>query len=156
MKKSYLVLRDAIHKAGVKKVADELQVSPSLIYKWCQAAENPDHWLSSGTKNPLDRIGRIYHVTEDDAIIHWVCQLADGYYVPNPTASQARADARVINNIHKIIKKFSETLDAISRSYDDDKKISLQEAKTIRSEWEELKSTGEAFVRASELGKFNK
>ncbi len=155
MRKSYEVLKKAIAKVGVKKVAAELNVSQSLVYKWCQASQIPEIWLASGANNPLDRIKRIFELTHDQAIINWVCQLDEGYYVKNPH-DQVNVDSGVMNNIHHLIKEFSETLDAISRSYSDDKRISREEAKDIRKEWEDLKRIGEGFVLACESGRFDK
>lgn len=156
MQSSYQVLKEVIQKVGVKKVAAELNLSQSLIYKWCQAPDNPDHWLSSGAVNPLDRVRRLYGLTEDLRLINWVCQMANGYFVSNADTQESRIEVRVISNIHRMIKEFSETLDVISRSYNDDKRISLKEAGEIRKEWEDLKCIGEAFVQACESGKFDK
>ena len=155
MRKSFEVLKQAIFKVGVKKVASELNVSQSLVYKWCQESQDPDVWLSSGANNPLDRIKKIYELTGEPAIIHWVCQMGAGYFVKNPN-EPVSIDSRVMNNIHHLIKEFSETLDAISRSYGDDKRISCDEAQFIRKEWEDLKRIGESFVLACEAGRFDK
>ena len=65
-------------------------------------------------------------------------------------------DARIFKNTQKLIKQFSDTLEKISDCFDNDNKITGKEAESIRKEWEELKSIGEGFVYACELGKFNK
>lgn len=155
MRKSFEVLKQVISKVGVKKVAAELNVSQSLVYKWCQDSQDPEAWLPSGASNPLDRIQRIYELTEDPDLIQWMCQLGKGYFVKNPN-EPVNIDSRVMNNIHLLIKEFSETLDAISRSYGEDKRISCDEAQSIRKEWEDLKRIGESFVLACESGRFDK
>ncbi len=155
MRKSFEVLKQVISKVGVKKVAAELNVSQSLVYKWCQESRNPEAWLPSGASNPLDRIQKIYELTEDQDLLNWICQLGQGYFVKNPH-QPVNVDSRVMNNIHLLIKEFSETLDAISRSYGEDRRISCDEAKSIRKEWEDLKGVGESFVLACESGRFDK
>ncbi|HBG61565.1 MAG: hypothetical protein A2Y03_10395 [Omnitrophica WOR_2 bacterium GWF2_38_59] len=155
MKESHKVLKEAIDKVGIKQVSTQFNISTALIYKWC---ENPSPAVSykeaSGTVNPLDRIKTIYDITQDINIINWVCQAADGYFVENPKVSRSDTDAKVMVNMQSIIKEFSETLATISESYNDDKKISLNEAEAIRKEWEDLKRVAESFVRACESGKF--
>jgi hypothetical protein len=136
-------------------VAAELNVSQSLVYKWCQESQKPDAWLSSGASNPLDRVKKIYELTGDQDLILWICQLGKGYFVKNPN-EPVNIDSCIMNNIHQLIKEFSETLDAISRSYGEEKRISCDEAQCIRKEWEDLKRIGESFVLACESGRFDK
>lgn len=157
MQKSHKILKKAIDKAGVKKVACEMNLSTALIYKWCQDSGEEDQYpLPSGAANPLDRLYRLFELTGDEQIIQWVCQRADGYFVENPKGDKTKIDARVLRNIQAFIKEFSEALDAISKSYNDGKKITQKEARVIRKEWEDLKRIGEKFVRACEEGRFNK
>lgn len=156
MEKSYKILRDAIDKVGIKKVSAAFNISTALIYKWC---ENPDPAVSykdaSGAVNPLDRIQKIYEITQDPNLINWVCQMADGYFVENPETKKSDTSTKVLTNMQNIIKEFSETLSKISESYENDKKIDRQEAAEIRKEWEDLKRITEGFVRACESGKFD-
>jgi len=157
MKKSYLVLRKAVDKIGVKKLAAELKCSHSLIYKWCQdKSVAPGGVTASGAANPLDRLRKVYDLSQDLDIVQHMCQAADGYFVENETFSRKQCDSTVLKNIQAFIKDFSETLDVISESYNNEKRITLSEAKRIRKEWEDLKRTGEGFVRACELGRFDK
>ena len=145
MIQSHEVLKNAMEKVGVKSVASSLGVSAALVYKWCE----PD-----AAANPLDRLKQIYDLTHDPEIIHWVCRLADGYLVPNPPAAEPSRDERFFVNTQKMIQEFSDTLEKISDCFGD-KKISGEEARSIRKEWEDLKRTGEGFVRACETGRFN-
>jgi len=157
MKNSHEVLKQAIKTLGTKSLAIQLNISPSLIYKWCEcAAETEDRVLPSGAVNPLDRIKIIYDATKDDEIVNWVCEMADGYFVKNAQDSAGDYERQVLGNIKQFIKEFSDTLDAISHSYSDDQRISPSEAKKIREQWQELKRIGEGFVKACELGKFAK
>ena len=43
--KSHEVLKQVIEEVGTKRVAAELKVSNSLVYKWCQ--EPPEIWPMS-------------------------------------------------------------------------------------------------------------
>ena len=157
MKKSHKILKGAIEKAGAKRVASLLNVSRSLVYKWCQYSGGDESYTEpSGASNPLDRLKMIYDETEDPEIINWVCQIADGHFVKNVGKDKKFVDANILKNIQRFIKEFSEALDAITESYNHEKKITLQEAKEIRKEWEDLKSIGEGFVEACEAGRFNK
>ncbi len=155
MIKSCDVLKKAIERVGVKSVAAELKLSAPLVYKWCQKPSDDDDPLVAGAINPLDRIKQIYEQTKDPEIINWICQMANGFYVENALIDEPR-DIRMFKNIQKLIKEFSETLDTISDCFDNDQKITRAEAVRIRKQWEDLKRTGEAFVFACELGKFNK
>jgi hypothetical protein len=154
---SYQVLKKAIVKVGVKLVAAQLHISHSLVYKWCQdSAASEDHYLpASGTQNPLDRIQRIYELTKDPAVISWICQMADGFFVKNAVVEDVPADVRMFRNVQKFVKEFSETLDTIGKCYSDDSRIDNCDATMIRKEWEELKQIGESFVRACESGRFS-
>jgi hypothetical protein len=82
--------------------------------------------------------------------------LADGTFVPNPSKDKLPHDTKVLENIQSIIKEFSEALAAISSSYINGKRITLKESEKIRSEWEDLKQVGESFVKACEMGYFDK
>ncbi len=155
--KSHEALKKAIDRVGAKTIAAELNLSSALIYKWCQECSKEDSNLTmSGAINPLDRIKEIYEKTKDVELIDWICRMANGYFVQNALIDQDTYDARVFKNTQKLIKQFSDTLEKISDCFDNDSKITSKEAASIRKEWEELKSIGEGFVYACELGKFNK
>ena len=52
----------------------------------------------------------------------------------------------------KILQEFSDLLDAVSSSVENDGDIDAKEAKRIRREWEDLKRITESFVVACERG----
>ena len=62
--KSHEVLKGSMEHVGVKTIASDLGVSPSLLYKWCQPGGEP---TDSGATNPLDRLAKIFEATGDDA-----------------------------------------------------------------------------------------
>lgn len=152
MMESYEVLRQAFEAAGVKKVAAELKMSQSLVYKWCLPPET-DTEDGSGTRNPLDRVREILRVTEDMGPLQWLCQGEGGFFVPNPVAL-ASPDSEVLRSTQVILKEFSELLAEVSKSFDSDQAITTAEAKRIRTEWEQLKTRTEEFVVACEAGVF--
>ena len=151
-KASHEVLKDAFREKGVKALASEMKLSTSLLYKWCESQDTPD---SGGADNPLDRLARIYDLTEDEAPISWLCQHADGFFARNHPVEQDDPE-HLLRVTQSILKEFSEMLDAVSRSYDDDQRICTEEAQTIREEWEQLKAVAEGFVVACESGDYHK
>ncbi|MBN2161736.1 MAG: hypothetical protein JXR25_09115 [Pontiellaceae bacterium] len=145
---SYEVLKKSVSDLGVKSVASDLGLSTSLIYKWCQPTGTDD---CSGADNPLDRLARLYELTGDTGPIRWLCNQADGYYVANAV----REDIDAIPLLHmtrRIVREFSELLDVLTESIENDGVIDLKEAQSIRTEWEKLKSSAESFVASCEKG----
>lgn len=147
---SHDVLRNATENLGVKSVASSMNLSSSLVYKWCQPKDTPE---ASGADNPLDRVLRIRELTGDLAPIHWLCQKSNGFFVENPKAGSKPA-AGLLQITQSILKEFSELLEAVSGSYTEDQAVDATEAKRIRREWEELKSITEGFVTACEKGSY--
>lgn len=150
--KSWQVLRDAADRIGVKALASKLRLSTALVYKWCQESPESDP-LGSGALNPLDRVQAIYNATQDEALIAWLCQQADGFFVknPRPTPDRERSDQLLVAT-QKVVNEFGQLLATVSRSFENDGQITEPEAEQIRSAWERLKSCGETFVVACERG----
>ncbi|MHC4884299.1 MAG: phage regulatory CII family protein [Planctomycetota bacterium] len=152
---SYEVLKEAVDRVGAKKVAAQLQVSTSLVYKWCEAPSEEIGDEKSGARNPLDRIDRLIEATGDTGALQWLCDRADGFFVANPKTDKVNLDADFIANTQRMISEFSELLQVVSASMADDGKVDAKEAKQIRREWQDLKSYAEAFVHACEEGAFD-
>lgn len=148
--KSHEVLKRAMSSVGVKSIASDMNLSTSLLYKWCQPTDNDD---ASGADNPLDRLGRIYELTGDTQPIQWLCERADGYFAPNPPVKSADR-LPLVDATRSILKEFSELLDVVSESIQNDGIISRDEAGRIRKEWEDLKSLTEQFVKSCEVGTY--
>ena len=149
--KSHEVLKKSMEHTGVKTIASDLGLSPSLLYKWCQPGEEP---TDSGATNPLDRLAQIFEATGDEHIISWLCQKADGFYCPNPKV-EADATKDLFAYTQKLVSEFSDLLQVVSASYSDDGTICEKDTNRIRVEWEELKSVGESFLKACEQGNFS-
>ncbi|MGD9199930.1 MAG: hypothetical protein PVI26_00065 [Chitinispirillia bacterium] len=149
---SFEVMKKTINILGAKAVASHMNLSMSLIYKWCQLKELPD---SSGADNPLDRVIKICKLTNDISPIEWLCQKADGVFVPNPK-EKSSSDPYPIKATQGILSEFSGLLDVVSKSIEDDQAIDLKEAEKIREVWEKFKSITESFVRTCESGNYEK
>ena len=156
MKKSYEILKVAFNETGVKFLSTNLKLSAVLLYKWCQEPAKPEEIVPKGAINPLERVAQIYNATKHIEIINWICQKANGYFVPNALVDEHSLDTRLVKNTQKMIKEFSETLEKISDCFNNDGRITHKESESIRKEWEDLKRIGEGFVFACELGKFNR
>ena len=153
MEKSYEVLKRAITQCGAKSIASDMKLSQSMIYKWCQPSGNPN---SSGADNPLDRLLEIIELTSDDSMVDWLCQQTNSYRVKNPKLlDDEEIEQSVIENTQRILKEFSELLEAVTESYANEQRIDQNESVRIRQEWEDLKSQAERFVCACESGVFD-
>jgi len=151
--RSHEVLRSAADSIGVKALAAELRLSSALVYKWCQEwdANDPD---ASGARNPLDRIADIVRVTNDKNVVNWLCNEAGGFFVANPTPLKQSISTELLRNTQRLVQEFSQLLETVTKSIEDDNQIDPDEAKRIRKAWELLKGTAEAFTVASEKGVF--
>jgi hypothetical protein len=148
---SWDVLREATEQVGVKAVAVKLGLSTALLYKWCQ--EPPSHDpQASGALNPLDRVKVIYETTRDPRLINWLCQAADGFFVPNPRPEPGPLEEQLLGTTQRVVEDFGQLLTEISRSIENDGLITKGEADQIRQSWEHLKSQAENFVVACEKG----
>jgi hypothetical protein len=148
---SWEILREAAERIGVKAVAAKLNLSTALIYKWCQEprAHDPD---ASGALNPLDRLKTLYEATREPRLINWVCNVADGFFVPNPHSPPGVRDEQLLGVTQQVVQDFGELLSDISRSIENDGIITAVEAESVRQAWEKLKSHTECFVVACERG----
>jgi hypothetical protein len=151
--KSYDVIRQATDEPGVKAVAAALKVSPALVYKWCEAPAEADDPDQSGAKNPLDRVREMYLLTRDIRLIRWLCNEAGGFFVANPVPEIRRsADETIFAETRGMVRDFSELLDAVTESVEDDTEVDPEEADEIRQKWEDLKACAEKFVVSCEKG----
>ena len=139
-----------MESVGVKAIASDMNLSSSLLYKWCQPYDEVDE---NGTSNPLDRVAKIFEATGDENLLAWVCQQADGFFSPNPKVGEDAAES-LFANTHRLVAEFSDLLREVSQSYDKDGEICEEDARRIRREWEELKGAGESFVKGCEKGLF--
>jgi hypothetical protein len=154
--KSFEVIRQAVDEPGVKAVAGALKVSPALVYKWCEPPAEVADPDQSGAKNPLDRCREMYMLTKDIRLIRWLCNEADGFFVSNPVPDLRKSlDETVFTQTRAMVRDFSELLEAVTESVEDDAAIDTDEADEIRQKWEDLKACVEKFVISCEKGHFH-
>ena len=136
------ILKSAVSEVGVKQVAAQLKVSTSLVYKRCDPRQIS---RESSVNNTLDRVVDLYELTQDDQIVQWICEQANGVLAKNPSIDpdSTRSD---LEHAQEIVREFSELLTVISSSISNDDSLSSEQLTTIRSEWEDLKQSGESFV----------
>lgn len=150
--KSHEVLREAIESVGAKQVAFDLRVSSSLVYKWCSEPGDVD---ASGARNPLDRVLQLCESTRSRAPAEWLCAQLGGYFVDDPDAEPEELDAEFLRQTQHMVERFSKLLAVMSSSIANEGRIDAEEAASIRREWRELQSHGEALVRGCEAGIFD-
>lgn len=151
--KSHEVIRQAVEEPGVKAVAAALRVSPALVYKWCEPPAHSDDPDQSGAKNPLDRVREMYLLTRDIRLIRYLCNEAGGFYVANPVPEENQSlEQSIFTETRSMVRDFSELLDAVTESVEDDPGIDPDEADIIRQKWEDLKACVERFVVSCERG----
>jgi hypothetical protein len=157
--RSYEVIRTAVEEPGVKAVAAALKLSPALVYKWCEPAAEEGLAEASGSRNPLDRVRDLYLLTKDIRLIRWLCNEAGGFFVANPVSPEQLGQPKdfernAVMQTRTIMREFSELLDEITASLENDPGIDSHEAIQIRQRWEDLKSQLESFVIRCERGHY--
>ncbi len=151
---SYEVIKKAVDKVGVKQVASALNVSRSLVYKWCERPKETDEDTASGTRNPLDRLRALSECTGGD-LSEWLCAQEGGFFVNNPDVNEDAVDGEFVAQTQRIIHDFSDLLRVMAESIANENRIDPDEARQIREEWETLKRYTEQFVYACEQGLFD-
>lgn len=146
--KSHELLREVFHEGNPKKIADDLGLSLSMIYKWAEAPTEG----GSGATNPLDRVDALIKSTDDPRLVQWICERAGGFFIQNPKAHWAHPYF-LIPATNQVVQEFADLLSVIA-SAAGDQHITKEEAETIRHRWEQLKSVTEGFVHACEKGNF--
>jgi hypothetical protein len=146
---SHELLREVLHKTSAKRVAADLGLSLSMIYKWAEAEAGD----GSGATNPLDRIEALIRSTNDLRLVQWICQRAGGFFILNPKTNKPHPDF-LIPATNEIVQEFADLLAVIATAAADNQ-VTPKEAEKIRARWEELKSVTEGFVACCEEGNFS-
>lgn len=145
---SHELLREVYQSSSPKQIASDLGLSLSLVYKWAE----PPEGQGSGTTNPLDRIEILLNTTEDIRLVQWICERAGGFFIKNPKSTWAHPEF-LVPATNQIVQEFADLLAVISKAAADNA-VSPEESRTIRAQWEDLKSVTEGFVRCCEEGNF--
>ena len=148
--RSYEVLREAIKPVGAKYVAHELHLGERIIHTWQEEPPSEDSPYGSGKRNPLDTILIIFNLLKNkypehaQKIIQWLCNQADGFFIKNPNLNGNLSKA-ISKALQKGFKEFSEYTNEVIKAWEDGK-LTFEEVKRIRKEWEDNKQLGEEFV----------
>ncbi len=98
----------------------------------------------------------MYLLTKDIRLIRFLCNEAGGFFVSNPVPELRKSlDETVFNQTREMVRDFSELLEAVTESVEDDSAIDPTEADLIRQKWEDLKACVEKFVISCEKGHFH-
>jgi hypothetical protein len=146
--KSHELLREVFHEGNPKKIADDMGLSLSMIYKWAEAPTEG----GSGATNPLDRVESLIKSTEDPRLVQWICERSGGFFIQNPKDHWAHP-YYLIPATNQIVQEFADLLSVVAGAASDHH-ITKEEAKRIRKRWEQLKSVTEGFVHCCEEGNF--
>jgi hypothetical protein len=153
--KSHEVIRQAVEEPGVKAVAAALKVSPALVYKWCEPSAEKEDPDQSGARNPLDRVLEMFRLTKDIRLVRFLCNAAGGFFVSNPDLELRKSqDHEIYRETRTMVREFSELLETVTASVEDDSSIDSEEADQIRQRWEDLKACVERFVISCEKGHY--
>ena len=151
--RSHRLLKDVFKDKSVQHVAEQMNLSPSTIYKW---AESPDSGSASGIPNPLDRIVALISAADDPRLIRWLCEKSNGFYVKNTNSDTYGSSVQHLAPATSIVvKKFADLLSTVAEAAADSR-INPNEAQNIRQEWEKLKQAAEGYVKCCEEGNFKK
>ena len=158
VKQPHEVVQDALLLAGRKegpdeqleahgRIARQLGVSASMLYKWRQPAER-----GSGSPNPLERTAQLLAVTGDTRIVDWLAHRAGGHFVRDEAGEAPTELPRAAN---ALVREFglliAEVVDA-----SDDERITPDESQRLREKWNLLRRRTEDFVRRCERGDYGR
>jgi phage portal protein BeeE len=130
----------AAKQTGVKEIAQALGVAPSTLYNQMNDEDKVDI---------LQRFVDFSNLCANDVAISWACEQLGGSFTPNLKIDNYQTAASEC--VARSLKEFSDVIRAIGDAIADGK-ITLEEAESIRKEWQDLKSLMESFVLACETG----
>ncbi|MEZ5993480.1 MAG: hypothetical protein R3E76_14170 [Planctomycetota bacterium] len=151
---THKILKQAVDRAGPKRVARALDVSLSLVYKWTQPPRTKKNPAASGARNPLDKLVTIFHLSEDIEVIQFLCRIARGYYTSNPML-QGKVGHSFVTATVGALNEFADLMQLAEKSLTDDGRIDELEAKNLRKDWDRLKGRLEHFIVACEEGAYD-
>ncbi|MCC7508698.1 MAG: hypothetical protein IT464_04945 [Planctomycetes bacterium] len=152
---THKVLKQAVDRAGPKRISRALDVSLSLVYKWTQPPRTKKNPSASGARNPLDKLVTMFHLSQDLEIIHFLCRVARGYYTSNPVHGNEQTQNFVSATISSL-NDFADMIHHAEKSLTGDGMIDDDESKKLRRMWDKLKGRLESFIVACEEGRFNR
>lgn len=151
---THAILKQAVDRAGPKRVARALDVSLSLVYKWTQPPRTKKNPGASGARNPLDKLVTIFHLSEDIELVQFLCRIARGYYTSNPLLVGQAGHSFVTATV-SALNDFADLMQMAEKSLTDDGRIDEAEAKKLRKNWDRLKGRLEHFIVSCEEGAYD-
>ncbi|MBZ0135366.1 MAG: hypothetical protein K8I27_03200 [Planctomycetes bacterium] len=151
---THRILKQAVDRAGPKRVSRALDVSLSLVYKWTQPPRTKKNPGASGARNPLDKLVTIFHLSDDIELIQFLCRIARGYYTTNPSLGGKVGHSFVTATV-TALNDFADLMQLAEKSLTDDGEIDESEAKKLRKNWDRLKGRLEHFIVGCEEGAYN-
>jgi len=151
---THRILKQAVDRAGPKRVSRALDVSLSLVYKWTQPPRTKKNPSASGARNPLDKLVTIFHLSEDIELIQFLCRIARGYYTSNP-ALEGKVGHSFVTATVSALNDFADLMHLAEKSLTDDGEIDESEAKKLRKNWDRLKGRLEHFIVGCEEGAYD-
>lgn len=151
---THRILKQAVDRAGPKRISRALDVSLSLVYKWTQPPRTKKNPAASGARNPLDKLVTIFHLSEDIELVQFLCRTARGYYTTNPD-HQGKAGHSFVTATVTALNDFADLMQMAEKSLTDDGKIDEEEAKKLRKNWDRLKGRLEHFIVSCEEGAYD-
>lgn len=151
---THRILKQAVDRAGPKRVARALDVSLSLVYKWTQPPRTKKNPAASGARNPLDKLVTIFHLSDDIELVQFLCRIGRGYFTSNP-ALQGKAGHSFVTATVGALNEFADLMQLAEKSLTDDGRIDSDESKKLRKNWDRLKGRLEHFVVGCEEGVYD-
>lgn len=151
---THRILKQAVDRAGPKRVSRALDVSLSLVYKWTQPPRTKKNPSASGARNPLDKLVTIFHLSEDIELIQFLCRIARGYYTSNPQL-EGKVGSSFVTATVSALNDFADLMHMAEKSLTDDGQIDEDEAKKLRKHWDRLKGRLEHFIVGCEEGAYD-
>ena len=151
---THRILKQAVDRAGPKRVARALDVSLSLVYKWTQPPRTKKNPSASGARNPLDKLVTIFHLSDDLEMVQFLCRIARGYYTANPKLA-GKAGHSFVTATVTALNDFADLMQLAEKSLTDDGRIDDNEAKKLRKNWDRLKGRLEHFIVGCEEGAYD-
>jgi len=151
---THRILKQAVDRAGPKRISRALDVSLSLVYKWTQPPRSKKNPGASGARNPLDKLVTIFLLSEDIELVQFLCRVARGYYTSNPNL-QGKAGHSFVTATVSALNDFADLMHMAEKSLTDDGKIDEDEAQKLRKNWDRLKGRLEHFIVSCEEGAYD-
>lgn len=134
-------LKLSCKERGVKEIAESLSISPTAIYN---QINDPD-------KNDiLNKFVDFVNACGNEIPIKWAASELNGMFLKNPDIEAKKEDIRQ-RYVPEALQEFGNVIKEIGEAMEDGR-ITVEEAESIRVEWDKLKTFLETFVLACEFG----